>query len=204
MENRNLSGDIHYPLTFAFKIGTLASDFVATDASGNIVAFVRQKLFKFKEHVEVFADEGRAELLYDIRANKWLDFNTTYSFLRPGNVSIGRVARKGWRSLWKASYEIYDEHDQLDLTIQEANPWVKVLDALLSEVPLVGIATGYFFNPAYTLNRPDGTLVAHFKKQPSFFGRRFLLVPEADFNPGEEERAMLGVMMMALLERRRG
>ena len=204
MQHTNYLDNVLYPYDFSFKIGTLHNDFIAKDATGLTKAFVKQKIFKLKEHVEVFSDESRSEILYDIRANKWLDFNTSYTFTAAGEKHIGRLARKGWRSLWKAAYELYDENDQQDLIIQEKNAWVKVGDALLSEVPLLGIFTGYFFNPSYTVKRPDGTLVATFTKQASFFGRKFQLSQDAPFEKGEEQRIQLGLMMMALLERRRG
>ncbi|MFT3982069.1 MAG: hypothetical protein QM687_16495 [Ferruginibacter sp.] len=196
--------NVFYPYDFRFKIGTIHNDFVAKDATGNTKAFVRQKLLKLKEHVEVFTDESKREVLYDIRANKWLDFNTTYSFTGRNGANVGRLARRGWRSLWKATYELYDENDQQDLLIQEKNAWVKVMDGLLGEVPVLGIFTGYLFNPSYTVKRPDGTLVATFTKKPSFFGRSFALTQDGEFEKGEEERIHLGLMMMALLERRRG
>ena len=154
--------------------------------------------------MEVFSDENRTEILYNIRANKWLDFNTTYSFTNAREENIGRLARKGWRSIWKASYELYDEKDQQDLLIQEKNAWVKVADSLLNEIPVLGLFSGYLFNPSYTVKRPDGTLVATFSKKPSFFGRKFKLTQDAEFQAGEEQRIQLGLMMMALLERRRG
>ena len=204
MQNSNYLDNVFYPYDFSFKIGTIHNDFIAKDATGVTKAFVKQKLFKFKEHVEVFSDETRSELLFDIRANKWLDFNTTYSFTNASGENVGRLARKGWRSLWKASYELYDERDQQDLVINEKNAWVKVMDAVLSEIPVLGIFTGYFFNPSYTVKRPDGTLVATFTKQASFFGRKFKLTQDATFEAGEEQRIQLGLMMMALLERRRG
>ena len=204
MQNSNYLDNVFYPYDFSFKIGTIHNDFIAKDATGVTKAFVKQKLFKFKEHVEVFSDETRSELLFDIRANKWLDFNTTYSFTNASGENVGRLARKGWRSIWKASYELYDERDQQDLVINEKNAWVKVMDAVLSEIPVLGIFTGYFFNPSYTVKRPDGILVATFTKQPSFFGRKFKLTQDAAFEAGEEQRIQLGLMMMALLERRRG
>jgi hypothetical protein len=74
----------------------------------------------------------------------------------------------------------------------------------LSEIPILGIFTGYFFNPSYNITRPDGTIVAKFKKMPSFFGRKFELTQVASLEDGEEERIKLGLMMMALLERRKG
>lgn len=204
MQDTNYLDTVFYPYDFTFRIGTIHNDFVARDATGITKAFVKQKLFKFKEHVEVFSDESRTKLLYNIKANKWLDFNTSYSFSNTSGDHLGRVARKGWRSLWKASYELYDENDQQDLLIHEKNAWVKVMDGLLSEIPIAGMFTGYFFNPSYTVKRPDGTLVATFAKQKSFFGRKFKLTQDASFNPGEEQRIQLGLMMLALLERRRG
>ena len=204
MQETNLLDNVFYPYNFSFKIATIHNDFTATDATGNTKAFVKQKIFKLKEHVEVFADESRTEILYNIRANKWLDFNTTYSFTDAGGQSVGRLARKGWRSLWKASYELYDEQDQQDLVIQEKNAWVKVMDGVLTQIPIAGLLSGYLFNPSYTVKRPDGTLVATFSKKPSFFGRKFELTQDASFEKGEEQRIHLGLMMMALLERRRG
>ena len=75
---------------------------------------------------------------------------------------------------------------------------------MLSEIPILGIFTGYLFNPKYNLTRQDGTLVCSFKKNASFFGRKFTLNKEAEFEDGEEDRILLGMMMMVLLERRRG
>ena len=80
MQDQHLLDNVFYPYNFQFKIGTIHNDFVAKDATGITKSFVKQKIFKLKEHVEVFSDESRTELLYNIRANKWLDFNTTYSF----------------------------------------------------------------------------------------------------------------------------
>jgi len=195
---------LNYPLNFTFKIGTLSNDFTAKDANNQTVAYVRQKLFKLKEKVVVYSDESKTTEKYHIKANKWLDFNTAYAFTDAEGTNLGKVARKGWKSLWKAKYELYDENDQQDLIIQEENPFAKVMDAMLSEVPVLGMLTGYLFNPKYTVTRPDGTLVARVKKQKSFFGRRFSIDKLAEFEAGEELRILLGSMMMLLLERRRG
>ncbi|MCF6365773.1 MAG: hypothetical protein L3J35_06170 [Bacteroidales bacterium] len=195
---------LNYPLKFTFKIGTLSNDFTAKDANDQTIAYVRQKMFKLKEKVVVFSDETKSTEKYHIKANKWLDFNTAYNFTDAEETNLGKVARKGWKSLWKAKYELYDENDRQDLVIQEENPFAKVMDAMLSEVPLLGMLTGYLFNPKYTVTRPDGTLVARIKKEKSFFGRKFSIDKLAEFESGEELRILLGSMMMLLLERRRG
>jgi uncharacterized protein YxjI len=196
--------NIQFPVSLSFKISTLSNDFTATDANGNTIAYVKQKMFKLVEDVSVFNDNSKSQLNYSIKANKWLDFSAAYNFTNHNGAELGKIVRKGWASIWKARYEIYDENQQQDLLIQEENGWVKVFDALLCEIPFLGLVSGYFFNPSYMVSRPDGTQVVRLKKESSFFGRKFSVSKLAEFEKGEEERLILGLMMMILLERRRG
>lgn len=196
--------NLQFPLSLNFKISTLSNDFTAKDANGNTVAYVKQKMFKFVEDVSVFNDDSKSQLNYKINANKWLDFSASYNFTNSAGAELGKVARKGWASIWKARYEIYDEKQQQDLLIQEENPWVKVFDTLLCEIPFLGLISGYFFHPSYIVSRPNGTQVVRLKKESSFFGRKFSVHKLSEFENGEEERIVLGLMMMILLERRRG
>ncbi|UPT67837.1 MAG: hypothetical protein M0D57_04005 [Sphingobacteriales bacterium JAD_PAG50586_3] len=197
--------NINFPLELTFKIGTLSNDFTAADAEGRTVAYVRSKLFKLKEDIQVFADESRTQLNYTIKANKWLDFSASYLFADSAGNNMGMVARKGWASLWKAEYEIFDSGNKLEFSIKEDNGWVKVGDALLGEVPLLGAFTGYFFNPSYSVvNTATGQPVAQLKKKKSFFGRRFNIIKLQPIDESQEARVLLGCMMMLLLERRRG
>jgi hypothetical protein len=193
-----------YPIKIKFKIGTIYNDFIATDSVGNSLGYCKAKIFKFKEHVQIFEDTTQQQLKYEIRADRWLDFNTTYNFSDKNGINLGRLVRKGWRSLWRAEYFLFDEQDKQDVIIKEKNAWTKVFDSLFSEIPILGMFTGYVFNPSYNVTRPDGTLVATIKKQASFFGRSFLINNEAPFEKGEEDRILLGTMMFLLLERRRG
>ncbi|MGV3632469.1 MAG: hypothetical protein ACO1O6_14775 [Bacteroidota bacterium] len=194
----------NYPLEIQFKIGTLANDFSITDASGRGIAYVRQKMFKFIDDISVFSDESRTDLIYRIKANKWIDFSASYIFTDNVDYEIGRVARKGMASLWRAKYEVFNKEQVNDFLIQEENAWAKVGDALFGEIPVLGLLTGYLFHPKYKVARPDGTIVARLKKEPSFFGRKFSVEKLADFDENEEERILLSLMMMILLERRRG
>ncbi len=196
--------NLTFPLELTFKIATFANDFVAQDANGNTVAFARQKMMRLIEEVQIYNNESRSELEYTIRANKWLDFTATYTFTNRAGYETGRLVRKGWSSLWKAHYEIYDEKSQQDLLIREENPWAKVFDSMLGEVPVLGMLTGYLFHPSYIVTRPNGTEVVRLSKIPSFFGRRFTIDKLNNFEQGEEERVLLGLMMLILLERSRG
>lgn len=195
---------LQFPLNLTFKITTISNDFVAKDANDMTVAYVRQKILKLIEEVQVFNDENRSDLLYTINADRWLDFSASYTFTDRNGNNRGRVARKGWASLWKANYEIYDEFQTKILFVREENPWAKVFDSLLGDVPVLNLLTGYFFHPSYAVVRSDETKVVRLRKVASFFGRRFVIEKLAAFDKGEEERILLSLMMMILLERRRG
>lgn len=195
---------MQFPLDFTFKITTITNDFRVHDATGAEVAFVRQKLFKLKEEVQVFNNESRSQLNFTVKANTWLDFSASYVFYDNKQLELGRIVRRGWKSLWKSAYDIYDERQQQDFSVNEENPLVKVFDGLFGELPILGMFTGYFFNPTYLVTRPDGTAIARLSKEKSFFGRRFTVNKLAEFETGEENRLLLGLMMMILLERQRG
>lgn len=197
--------NLNYPLDFKFKISTLASDFNITDKNGNYVAYVRQKMFKLKEDVIVFNDESKSKELFRIRANQWIDFNASYSLNDiVDNKNYGRLARKGMRSIWKASYDILDSKDQPKFKIQEDSAWVRVWDSFVGELPIIGMFTGYFLNPSYTVTGIDGKAYFKLKKMPSFFGRRFQLDRLIDIDDEEESLVILSLLMMTLLERARG
>jgi len=196
--------NISFPVNFLFKITTLSSDFTATDANGKVIAYVKQKMFKLKEDIIIYSDDTRLKLNYRIKADKWLDFSAAYSLKDKNDKDIGKITRKGWVSIWKANYQIIDQNEKIQYQIGEENGWVKVLDSILGEIPLLGLLTGYLFNPSYTVSDLNGKIIARLKKQPSMLGRKFEVEQLVEFDVDDQERIVLSLMMMILLERKRG
>lgn len=197
--------NLNYPLDFTFKISTLSSDFNITDKNGNYVCYVRQKMFKLKEDVIVFSDESKTQELFRIKADRWLDFNASYAMedLVHGK-NFGRLARRGMRSIWKAQYDVVDENNTVRYQITEDNAWVKVMDGIVGEIPILGMFTGYIFNPSYTVKDATGKEYFKLKKMPSLIGRRFQLERLIDIDDEDETLVVLSFLMMVLLERARG
>lgn len=196
--------NLQYPLFLKFKITTLASDFTITDYSGNSLAYVRQKMFKLKEDVVVYNDESKSQENFRIRANQWIDFNASYGITDNSGRNLGEIARKGMRSIWKATYFISDGMDQPKYTVQEENAWTKILDGIVGEIPVIGAFTGYFLNPAYVVKDNNGKEIYRLKKMPSFFGRKFQLDQLNNVPTEDESLVVLSLMMLVLLERARG
>jgi len=196
--------NINYPVKFQFNIATFSNDFIAKDANRNTIAYVKQKMFKLKEDINIYNDETKSKVNYKIKADRWLDFSAAYTFSDEQGIEFGKIARKGWRSLWKATYEIIDNKQEKQYAINEENAWTKVFDSLLGEVPVLGLFTGYFFNPSYIVANNKNEPIVRLKKLPSFFGRKFEITKLGELGEDSNERIMLSLMMMILLERRRG
>ncbi len=193
----------NFPLKLSFKKIALAPQITVTDASGQQLMYVRQKLMKLKEAISVYSDNTRTQQLYSIGADRVIDFSAQYHFRDASGNHLGSVKRQGMRSIFKARYDISDQSGPI-LHIEEDNGFVKVMDALFGEIPIVGIFSGFFFNPTYSVKRNDGTVVVSIKKKPAFLESEFIIDEVVDIKDASEIRTILAIIMMVLLERSRG
>jgi len=194
-----------FPLKFTFRILTLAPRMDVVDAAGRPVLHARQKLFKFKEHVEIFTDATRATKLAEIRANKIIDWSARYNFTDAWGGEIGSVGRKGWRSIWRAHYNVFNPGDTVpDFSIREENPFAKVMDSIFGQIPVLGLLTAWLFHPRYLATRSGGDGALRLEKKPAFWQGKFDIHQTGDLTPRETMNLLLSFIMLTLLERRRG
>lgn len=189
----------NYPLSLSFKIIAFNPQVRVTDASGNLVLYVKQKALALKEDIKIFADEAQSNQLFQMKANKIIDFSAQYNITRPEGSTVGAVKRQGVRSFWKASYNIVDATGAEVGLIHEENPWLKVLDSFLNDIPFLGMLV----NPAYLIEL-RGQTVLYLKKQPAVFEGKFTLDKRGDFSQAEEGLLLSSLIMMMMLERSRG
>ncbi len=194
---------MQYPIRLRFKLWTLGQRISATDASGRSLMFVKQKMFKLREKVEVYGDESQTSLLFHIEADRVIDFSASYSFTDADGESWGAVRRSGMRSLWSAHYEIL-QGNQVAMVIREESPFKKFVESLLGGIPIFGLIAVYLLNPTYVIARPDGQTVLKLKKLPAILEGKFELEKLGEITEDDELRALLSVMMVGLLERKRG
>lgn len=202
--SRHMQGVV-YPLQLSFKLIALTTQVTVTDATGRVVVHTNQKFFKFKEHVDVYADKSRAVKLAEIKANKVIDWSARYNSTDASGRPIGSVGRKGWRSIWKAHYEVFNPgDDNPDFSISEENPGAKFMDGLLGGVPILGLFSGYFFHPRYLAVSNEGRPVMRVTKMAAFFEGKFLIEKLDNVTPREELNLILAFFMLVMLERQRG
>lgn len=193
-----------FPLDLRFKLLAISSQIIVRDSAGQVRFSVKQKAFKLREAVTVYADEAQQSPLYRVGADRIIDFNAQYGIEDMSGRPLGVIKRQGMRSLWRSRYDVMREGAPV-FTIQESNPWVSVVDGIVGELPIVGILSGYLFHPAYRVTRTDtGAEAFRVTKQPAFFEGRFRV--DAFDSPGgdDEQLALVSILMMVLLERAKG
>ena len=195
---------MNYPVELNFKKIALAQQATLTDAGGNSIAYARQKMFKLKEELEVFEDKTKSKRVCTIKANKVLDFSAAYNFFTENEQPFGSIHRKGFYSIWKATYLLNEASGSQYATIKEEKPFAKVVDGLLGGLPFVGLVCNYIFNPSYILTLEDGTELFRLTKAPSFWGALFKIDKLTDVTPDNEIRCMMSLLMVVFLEKSRG
>jgi uncharacterized protein YxjI len=189
----------NYPLSMSFKILALNPQVKITDASGQTVLYVKEKALSLKMNTRIFADEAQTQQLYQITADKMMGFTIPFSITSPDGALLAKVVRQGAKSLWKLHFPIQDTAGAEIGLIHEENPWIKVLDALVSDIPFVGM----WINPAYLIDL-RGKPALYLKKQPSMLEGKFILEKRGDFTDADEKMLIPGVIMMLMMERMRG
>ena len=197
---------MNYPLQLSFKLIALSPQVMITDADGQSVCYVKQKLFKLREHVQIFTDATRSTALADIRANKVIDWSARYGFTSPDGSVLGSVGRKGMRSLFKAHYETFVGPDEThDFDITEENALAKVGDSIFGSIPVLGMLSGYLFHPRYLAVRSNGSPAMRLTKQPAMWEGKFIIEKLDDSLTSQEELSlMFSFLMLVMLERARG
>lgn len=198
---------INYPLTATFKLLALSPEVTVCDSSNALMLQVKQKALTLREETTVFADEAKKIPLYKMLADRVIGFRAVHRITRlSDNALVGSVKATGFRSLWRTQYDIADSSDKTILTVREENPWIKVLDEVVGEIPLVGFIISSFINPRYLMTDENGTVLYRITKRRSLIERNFTLEQIApDAHVGTDERLVsLALIQVIFLEHHRG
>lgn len=166
--------------------------------------YVKQKAFKLREAITVFADQEQTRPLYRIAADRIIDFSATYSITTEDGAAVGALRQKGVRSMWRSHYELVRDGDVV-FTATEENPFAKFANQLFEGIPIVGAFSGYVFHPRYRISTADGEPVVRAEKKAAFLESVFTVDRLATpLSPEDERLLLIGCVAMILLERRRG
>ncbi|HEY6251158.1 MAG TPA: hypothetical protein VI685_14460 [Candidatus Angelobacter sp.] len=117
------------------RIFTLTPQFYFYDLMGNTLAFLRKKVFTWKDEIRIFTDQTQSmELLY-IKARKIIDWGTAFDVTDSINrQKVGVLQRQAWKSLVRKQWTIMDATDQEIGRIQEDSVFLATVRRYLTNI----------------------------------------------------------------------
>lgn len=95
------------------QVFALAGKFRFYDPSGGLVLFSEQKMFRLREDIRVYADEGKQQEVLMIKARQIIDFAAAYDVVDSATgEKVGVLRRKGWSSILRDEWEVLNAQDQ--------------------------------------------------------------------------------------------
>ncbi len=176
--------------TIRRKVLTLVgAKFHIYNADGKLIGFSKQKAFKLKEDIRVYADESMSRELMSIRARQLIDFGAAYDVIDSvGGEKIGALRRSGFTSLLRDQWLVLDEHDQQIGIIQEDNALLALVRRFVTNL----IPQGYSLRDAS--GRELATMRQHFNP----FVQKLTVVVEEDDSIDPHLVLAAGILLVAI------
>lgn len=196
-------------LDITMKILALAPQFYIRDTHGQQVGYIKQKLFRFKEAIDIFSNDQKTTLRYKIASDRVIDFSGNYHFISMRDGMIGRTKQNGLKSLWRTEFEILDtsnfKNEGTRFFIRLENPLTQFIEGLLGMIPIVGdilnLVSGYFLNPTYSVTTIGGDEVATMKKLPALWDGKYEIRASQTVNERDGELIALSLLTLILMQR---
>lgn len=203
--------NVTFPVQMEFRL-SVRTEIRVTDAHGQLLAVVKEKLFSVRDEVRIYADEAKRQQLYSIKAKGFLagamDWKAQRLIVAENGRPVGALGSQGVRTLWGAAYDLTDGQGQARYTIRDDKPWMSLVENAVDAIPFVGnfLALGfdYLVNPTYTVRDTAGTEVARISKNRSLLSRRFTVRELRPIAGPDAELLLTGLIQLVLRERDRG
>lgn len=100
--------DTHYVIRRkVFKL--VGGAFHIYDSAGAVVAYAKLKGFRLKEDLRIYTGDDMREEIFRIAARSVIDFSAGYDVIDSASESrIGVLKRRGFKSLLKDEWQVYD------------------------------------------------------------------------------------------------
>jgi len=152
------------------------ASFHVLDPQGRVVGYSKQKAFKLKEDIRVYADESMSAELLVVKARKIIDFSAAYDIVdATEGRKVGAARRKGWSSMLRDSWELLSENDEPIGKIREDSAFKALLRRFLSNL----IPQTFHLEDAS--GRRGATFKVHFN--PFLYRMTVTRDPSVEFDP---------------------
>lgn len=105
------------------------------DDQGELQFYSKQKAFKLKEDIRLYADESMQQEVLSIQARSVIDFSAAYDvYDTEHDQLVGTLKREGWTSLARDHWVIFDAEDNLVGEILEDSGMMAFLRRFIANI----------------------------------------------------------------------
>jgi hypothetical protein len=161
--------------------------------TGEVVASCRQRAFKLREDIRVYADPNHAEEILLVKARQVIDFSAAYDVTVPETGEcVGTLRRKGFSSILRDRWQILDAEGAPRGEIEEDSTGMALVRRFLTNL----------IPQSFTV-RMDGFVVGQIRQ----FFNPFILKVRVDLSPDTGELldrrvALAAVILLLAIEGR--
>lgn len=157
------------------------------DAQGNVVAFCKQKAFKFREDLRIYTDESMQKELLRISTQQIIDMGATYTIALADGSEIGSMRQSGMSSMF-----VRDEWFGYNAAGKQIARLREEGTTLLTVARHWNDAVAMLFPQRFTVTGEDGAPVAAFRQHFNPFVFKMGVTIHAD-DPEMDELFLLGM-----------
>jgi hypothetical protein len=93
-------------------------------SSGDLVAFVEQPWFRLRTELVMYADEAQRQPILVLKNRRFAALNMEHDlFDAATGQRLGVIRTRGWRSLWRDTWDILDADERPAGEMLEDGPW---------------------------------------------------------------------------------
>jgi uncharacterized protein YxjI len=183
-----LSAFAHTRYLLKRQVFALTGKFRVYAPDGSLALFSEQKMFRLREDIRLYADEGKVQELLWIQARQIIDFSAAYDVVdSTTGVKIGGLRRRGVRSMFRDTWDFMDAADQ-------------PLGVLTEDSLVLGLLRRFLLGSLVPQNydvRIGETRVADLRQRFNLF--RYELEVDFSFDPSNRLDRRLGLAAAILL-----
>ena len=102
------------------------------------VAFVEQKMFKFKEDIRFYTDDTKSVEVMRIKARQRFDPRAKYDVTDAEGATIGQIQKVFGKSLIRSTYRLFGPEEEELAIAQERSLGIALVRRLVGWIPVIG------------------------------------------------------------------
>jgi uncharacterized protein YxjI len=162
-------------------------------APGELLCFVEQKRFSFKEDIRFYADESKRQELLRIKARQAFDPRATYDVTDGGGQKVGQIQKVFGSSLLRSTYRLSDASGAEVAIVTEKSLAVALFRRLVDFVPYIGDVGDWLPIPYHFVFKRDEEILGEHRRQAFKFRDTYTIDMTPDARRTVDRRLVLAI-----------